>query len=437
MYCTTKICFLIISTFYFASCSKLLVILMDGFRWDYFDHVNLPGFAKMAKEGVKAEYMLSDYPTLSYPNYYTIMTGLHCESHGMVGNYMYDEINDKNFLLAENPAQNLSFWWDDAEPVWITAEKEGKKSYFFYWPGCDVTIRGTKPTLCVDYKLTLIPEFEYSLQQTVGLLKNDEADLIGIYLEAPDHYGHIFGVDSQNLTTVLKDIDKNLQSFREQLTSLNLQNEVNIMIFSDHGMTNITKMVNITDVLDFRDIKVIMSEVPYVGIWPMDGKLEKVYNDLVTANKPNITIYKKESIPDRYHLKNHPRTSPIVIEADSGTAIVAPWKCSECADYYVPGTTYKGMHGYDYTDPDMRAIFRATGPAFKKNFVNKPIANVELYQIMCDILGIKPKRNNGTWSNVAQMMIKRDISSAQLTDFSFPLFLCVMINIAFTLISFW
>ncbi|XP_061163269.1 glycerophosphocholine cholinephosphodiesterase ENPP6-like [Saccostrea echinata] len=428
MYCTTKV-FLIISTFYFATCSKLVVILMDGFRWDYFDHVNLPGFANMAKEGVKAEYMLSDYPTLSYPNYYSIMTGLHCESHGMVGNFMHDVTNDKNFLIGVNPDQNLSIWWDDAEPVWITAEKEGKKSYFFYWPGCEVTIRGRKPTLCVDYKLSLIPEFEYSLQETLKLLHNDTADLIGIYLEAPDHYGHKFGVDSQNLTTLLQDIDNSLQSFRQRLTSLNLQNDANIMIFSDHGMTNITKMVNITDVLDLQDIKVILSEVPYVSIWPMNGKLEKVYNDLVTANKPNVTVYKKELIPDRYRLKNHPRTAPIVIEADSGTAIVAPWKCNECAGYFKPGTTSIGMHGYDNTDPDMRAIFRATGPAFRKNFVSKPIANVELYQIMCDILGIKPKENNGTWSKIAQMMIKTDTSSARPTELFFPLFLFGMFNV--------
>lgn len=98
----------------------------------------------------------------------------------------------------------------------------------------------------------------------------------GIYLEAPDHYGHKFGVNSLNLTTVLHDIDNSLGEFRRNLTSLGLHDDVNIMIFSDHGMTNITKMVNITEAIELNDIKVIFSPVPYVSIWPMDGKLDKV-----------------------------------------------------------------------------------------------------------------------------------------------------------------
>lgn len=256
--------------------SKLIVILMDGFRWDYFDHVDMPGFAKMAKDGVKVDYLQPEYPSLSYPNYYSVMTGLHCESHGMVGNYMYDVNQNKSFLIGANPDQSLPLWWDDAEPVWVTAEKRGKKSFFYFWPGCEVTIRGVNPTYCKHYELSLVPQFEYSLQQATALVKNNSADIIGIYLEAPDHYGHKFGVKSQNLTQVLKEIDDRLARFRQSLTSSGLDKDVNIMIFSDHGMANVTKTVDITNAFDSEDIKVLLPEVPYVSIWPMEGKLEKV-----------------------------------------------------------------------------------------------------------------------------------------------------------------
>uniref|UniRef100_K1S5B1 glycerophosphocholine cholinephosphodiesterase n=1 Tax=Magallana gigas TaxID=29159 RepID=K1S5B1_MAGGI len=592
---------LLCSCAYVGYTSKLIVILMDGFRWDYFDHVDMPGFAKMAKDGVKVDYLQPDYPSLSYPNYYSAMTGLHCESHGMVGNYMYDvnqnksfliganpdqslplwwddaepvlarfrqsltssgldkDVNimifsdhgmanvtktvditnafdtedikvllpevpyvsiwpmegklekvyndlisanksnitvykresipdryflkrhprtapiviqadqgvlikapwicsecnditfssykgmhgydnvnpemrgifravgpafkgnftnkpiaiielyqimchilglkpnahngtwsnvaemmikdgvhcenhgmvgnfmydttrDKNFLIGLNPDQGLSFWWEDAEPLWITAEKQGKKSYMFYWPGCDVTIRGTTPTHCDKYtKVTLLADFRNSLHQTMGLLRNNSADLIGIYLEAIDSYGHKYGVNSPQLNQLLLDVDKMLQDFRQNLTSNGLNDDVNIIVFSDHGMTNLTQIVNITDVLNMSDIKVIFQEPPYVTIWPEEGQLEKVYDDLVRANKPNITVFKKEDLPERYHLKRHPRTAPIVIRPDSGVAVVALWKCSECS-VIPPGTTDIGFHGYDNTLPDMRAIFRATGP---------------------------------------------------------------------------
>lgn len=188
------------------------------------------------------------------------------------------------------------------------------------------------------------------------------------------------------------------------------------MIFSDHGMANVTKTVDITNAFVSEDIKVLLPEVPYVSIWPMEGKLEKVNNDLISANKSNITVYKRESIPDRYFLKRHPRTAPIVIEADQGVLIKAPWICSECND--ITFSSYKGMHGYDNVNPEMRGIFRAVGPAFKGNFTNKPIAIIELYQIMCHILGLKPNAHNGTWSNVAEMMIKDGTSAGKKNGIS-------------------
>lgn len=413
--------------------SKLIVILMDGFRWDYFQNVHMPGFSEMAQDGVKSAYIVPDYPSISYPNFYSLMTGVHCENHGMVGNFMYDTTRDKNFLIGLNPDQGLSFWWEDAEPLWITAEKQGKKSYMFYWPGCDVTIRGTTPTHCDKYtKVTLLADFRNSLHQTMGLLRNNSADLIGIYLEAIDSYGHKYGVNSPQLNQLLLDVDKTLQDFRQNLTSNGLNDDVNIIVFSDHGMTNLTQIVNITDVLNMSDIKVIFQEPPYVTIWPEEGQLEKVYNDLVRANKPNITVFKKEDLPERYHLKRHPRTAPIVIRPDSGVAVVALWKCSECS-VIPPGTTDIGFHGYDNTLPDMRAIFRATGPAFKKNFTNGPLANIELYQIMCKVLGIQPNAHNGTWSNVAKMMMMESANSSssshELAMFQiFIVFICSYIS---------
>ncbi|XP_048776920.2 glycerophosphocholine cholinephosphodiesterase ENPP6-like [Ostrea edulis] len=402
---------LVLCSVYFGDCSKLVVILMDGFRWDYFDNIDMPGFADMAKDGVKAEYIVPDYPSISYPNYYSIMTGLHCESHGMVGNFMYDSVRDKNFLIGLNPDQSLPFWWDDAEPLWVTAEKQGKKSYMFYWPGCDARIRGVVPTYCEKYtRATLLPDFEYSLQQTLGLLANNSADMIGIYLEVLDLYGHRYGVNSVELNNMLADVDKTLLDFRRNLSSLGLNDDVNIVIFSDHGMVNITKIVNITDILNISDIKIIFQESSFLTIWPVVGQVDKVYKDLVSAGKPNITVYKKEALPDRYHIRGHQRTAPIVIEPDKGVAVVSPWKCSECS--VIPtGTADKGIHGYDNLIPEMRAIFRATGPAFKKNYTNAHLANIELYQIMCNVLGIKPNNHNGTWNNVVNMMTKRTASS--------------------------
>ncbi|XP_062610514.1 glycerophosphocholine cholinephosphodiesterase ENPP6-like [Saccostrea cucullata] len=375
-------------------------------NWDYFDNVDMPGFEKMSQDGVQAKYIVPDYPSISYPNFHYLMTGLHCESHGMVGNFMYDTTYDKNFLIGLNPDQSLPFWWNDAEPLWVTAEKQGRKSYMFNLPGCDATIQGVTPTYCERYtRATLVSDFEYSLQQTMELLKNNTADLIGIYLEVIDLFGHRYGVNSLELNNMLEKVDKTLGNFRQNLTSSGLDNDVNLMIFSDHGIINTTKIVNTTDSVDLTDIQIIFQEPSYVTVWPEEGMTEKVYNDLMRSNKPNITIHKKDSLPDRYHIKNHRRTAPIVIDPDNGVAVISPWKCSEC-DVIPSGTKDIGIHGFDNLFPEMRAIFRATGPAFKKNYKHGPLANIELYQIMCNILGLKPNAHNGIWNNVKFMIAK-------------------------------
>ncbi|KAJ8307573.1 hypothetical protein KUTeg_015657 [Tegillarca granosa] len=221
--------------------SKLITILLDGFKWNYFDKpgLDLPGFQKIFKNGVRAEYMISDMPTLSFPNYYSIMTGLHCENHGMVGNYMYDKKHNETFLIFENQPVSLhSYWWNDAEPLWITAEKQGKRAYMYHYPGCEVMIKGHNSTFCKRYTgVPTVADFTEDINEAVNQLKSDNADLI----------------------------------------KRNLENGVNVMIFSDHGMTEVSQshVINITGSIDMADVNVLLDRGATVNIWPKEGKVEK------------------------------------------------------------------------------------------------------------------------------------------------------------------
>lgn len=403
--------------------SRLLVILLDGFRWDYLEQDGhmLPGFGSILQHGVKAEYMIPVYPTLSYPNYYSIMTGVHTESHGYVSNLMFDEKRGRNIFMddANFPQEKHEpHWWDDAEPLWVTAEKQGKKTYFYYWRECDVAIRGVKPTFCLHRpKVSQIPEMQYSIQESLNLFQNGSADFVGIYIEAVDHYGHRYGVGSKELKDMIKKVDDEIYNLIKQMTSLGLD-DVSLMVFSDHGMANIQETVDLSKTLDMEDVTALIPEGSTVKIWPKPGLIDKIYDALQeVAKNGKITVYRKDNIPERYNLKGHYRVSPIFVEADEGVYITSPCKCVGCLQCNIVYTSIprydgtdqmKGMHGYDNADSDMRAIFLASGPGFKKNFVSPPLYNVELYQLMCNILGVNPNPHNGTWSKVSPMLLKAE-----------------------------
>lgn len=214
--------------------NKLLLILLDGARWDYIDKLpssELPGFSRLRENGAYADALVPVFPTLSFVNYYSIMTGLYAESHGMVDNYMYDVRHDTEFLIGENPDQYYSYWWDDGEPLWITATKQGKRSYFWYWSGCEVNIRGHRPTFCSPYQSTpnpSAPDVIHALNQAVAVLRNDSADIAGVYVELVDSHGHNYGPDSKEIIEAMKLVDGELVRL---LDTLNETSDINLMIF--------------------------------------------------------------------------------------------------------------------------------------------------------------------------------------------------------------
>ncbi|XP_033733261.1 glycerophosphocholine cholinephosphodiesterase ENPP6-like [Pecten maximus] len=397
--------------------NKLLLFLLDGFRWDYFDRqeINLPGFRRMMREGARAEYLLPDFPSLSYPNYYSIMTGLHCEDHGMVGNYMFDTKHNESFLIGVNRDQYHAYWWDDGEPLWVTAEKQGKRSYFYSWPGCEVTIRGVDPTYCKKYPMLSYPklkDMQAAIAEGLELFSNGSADVVGIYVELPDKYGHKYGPSSAKLNQKLEEIDAEMDKLLDELESRDLRDDVNIMIFSDHGMTEVseTRVINITDYVDIEDIRVVLDAGANVYIWPNPGKLDKVYSDLVAMDNPYLTVLKKADIPDRWYYRNHYRTSPILLVAANGWYITTPL-LPRFFSYFGSGPM-QGTHGFDNNETDMQGIFLATGPDISQNVVVKGFANIHIYQMMCDVLGLTPNQNDGQWDAVAGVLTHKRISSA-------------------------
>uniref|UniRef100_A0AAY4B573 glycerophosphocholine cholinephosphodiesterase n=1 Tax=Denticeps clupeoides TaxID=299321 RepID=A0AAY4B573_9TELE len=388
---------------------KLLVFLIDGFRHDYADDLRrLPGFQEIVENGVRVDYMTPDFPSLSYPNYYSLMTGRYCEVHQMTGNYMWDQVSLKEFLIGTNPDSRSSIWWNGSEPLWVTVERLKKRVFMYYWPGCEVEILGVRSTFCEEYVYNPSEKnFTESIEHALNALQGDKADMAAVYYESVDVEGHHFGPLSPQVKNAVKSVDAALQTLNRNLKERNMLDSLNVVMFSDHGMTDIKwmdKVIELDKYINMSDVIKMMDRGPVVSLWPEPAKVEQIYAALGVV--ANMKVYKRHEIPDRFHYKEGKFVSTLTLVAEPGWFIIENksklpfWK----NDTGEAQAWQHGWHGYDNEFMDMRGFFVAQGPDFKRNFRAGPIRTVDVYNVMCHILGIQALPNNGSWPRVECML---------------------------------
>ncbi|XP_013789120.1 ectonucleotide pyrophosphatase/phosphodiesterase family member 6-like [Limulus polyphemus] len=256
---------------------KLLLILADGWRWDYIDNEpSLKGFKRLAKSGVKAEYVKPIFPTSDYPNWYTVVTGLYPENHGMIHNYMYDKERDEFFMKGNQPGDLNPHWWDKAEPIWVTAEKNGIKSALYGWSGCEIEIKGIRPSFCKPYdksKSTLKQqhqELKRSLNEAVNRLSKGTVQLAIVYNDGVDTAGHKYGPNAKETKEVIRDFDFALFELQDNILKKELQQELNLVVLSDHGMASVPeeneKIINLEKHIKLNDIRYVLDKGSFVMI---------------------------------------------------------------------------------------------------------------------------------------------------------------------------
>lgn len=420
---------------------KLLAFLIDGLRFDYINDQaleGLPGFKAVVENGVKVDYMTPDFPSLSYPNYYTLMTGRHTEVHQMVGNFMWDQKTNTSFNIGINKDSLLPMWWDGSEPLWVTMRKEQKKVSMYYWPGCEVEILGVRPNYCREYYNTPSDaNFLIAVNDAVQSLSNGSADMAGVYYERVDVEGHHNGPWSQQTKEATKVVDKMLQDLMKQIKDKGLQNDLNVILFSDHGMTELSwmeKVIELQNYINFSDIVMMKDRGPVVNLWPAEGKHEQIYQQLKSVQ--HMSVYEKNEIPDRFYYKNGKFVAPLTLVAEEGWFIA---QSKELLPFWNNGTSGKyeawqhGWHGYDNELMAMRGFFLACGPDFKSNFRAAPIRSVDVYNIMCNVTGTKSHPNNGSWSRV-ECMLKMQPNLAGLAP-SAQLSSCLLALVLFFLLT--
>ncbi|XP_034999846.2 ectonucleotide pyrophosphatase/phosphodiesterase family member 1 [Hippoglossus stenolepis] len=386
----------------------LILVSLDGFRAEYLkDHSShLPIISKLRELGTTTPYMRPVYPTKTFPNHYSIVTGLYPESHGIVDNKMYDVTHNTFFSLKTE--EKFDPKWYQGEPIWITAMHHKLKSGTFFWPGSDVLINGSYPNFYKMYDKSISFEDRVStLFEWLSLPEGKRPDFYTLYLDEPDASGHRYGPGSKQVTWALERVDKILGIMMDGLTEKNLNHCVDLMIVSDHGMEEASceKAAFVSTYQEKTDdFKVIQG--PAARIRPArlpDDYFSFDYAGLVknlsckAADQP-MRPYLKENLPKRMHFANNKRIERGHLYMKEGWQAALNSKEIK----YCTG----GFHGSDNLFTSMQAIFIGYGPGFKSNTVVPPFENIELYNVMCDLLGIRPSPNNGTHGSMNHLLTR-------------------------------
>ncbi|KAI6796173.1 Phosphodiest-domain-containing protein [Hortaea werneckii] len=401
-----------------------ILISLDGFRADFLHRNISPTLASFIESGVSPKYMLPSFPSLTFPNHFTLVTGLHPESHGVVGNTFFDPDMDdgkggrgRQFDYGDAAKSMQPEWWT-AEPLWLTAEKQGLRTAIHMWPGSEAHIGGVDPAF-VD-KFNANEALDNKVRRILGWLdlpgedeSPDSADsrpqFIAAYVPDVDADGHAYGPNSTYIRSTIREADSMLGMLFDGLEERNLTDVVNVVIVSDHGMatTSTKRLIQLEDLIDTSLIE-HTDGWPLYGLRPYDNSqsnVKSLYKNLRKAAKTSkykgaFEVYlRDDDMPERYHFSDNHRIAPLWIVPKAGWAIVTKdeFNVETGLDQQM---TYSpmGLHGYDNQHPLMRAIFVARGPAFPHSpgSLVDPFQNIEVYNIICDSLGLEPASNNGT-----------------------------------------
>lgn len=362
-----------------------------------------PNVNRLAAKGVTAD-LIPSYPSKTFPNHYTIVTGLYPGHHGVVSNTVKDPPTGRR-LTMNNSAENQDAMWWGGEPIWVTVQRAGQLSAAMFWPGSEAPIGGHRPNFWAPFDSSLPgPDRVDRVLAWLDLPMGKRPSFMTLYFSEVDAAGHNSGPNSAAVRTAVRRVDGHLGRLLRGLERRRLSDKVNIMIVSDHGMaeTSTNRVVVLDSYISLDEVEVIDIN-PTVGLFPRAEREEAVYRAAVGAH-PRLKVYRKAETPEHWRYREHPRIPPIVGVVDEGWQILSR---ATLAQRLARGQTGpRGEHGYDPRDAvSMRGVFVAAGPAFKSGVALAPIENIHLYNAMAQVLGVRPSPNDGDPA-VARAMLK-------------------------------
>ncbi len=371
--------------------ATVILISIDGFRADFLENTSCPNLRRLADEGTRASWLIPIFPTKTFPNHYSIVTGLYAEEHGVVGNTMYDPEFDALFTMRKRDEVTNPRWWG-GEPIWVTAERQGVTTASFFWPGSEAPIKGIQPSYWKRFDAS-IPE-EQRVDQVLAWMEypaERRPRFITLYFEKLDIAAHAYGPDYASVDTAVRIIDKAIGRLMNGLKERGLQESTSLVIVSDHGMAPVEKSrtIYLDDYLKDSDSVRVVDLGIVVSLWPQPGTESGVYQAIRDAHQ-HMKVFLKDSIPERLHYRNNRRIAPILLLADEG------WIITVRGDQnYWRSRDRGGNHGYDNTAASMRGLFIAYGHSIAAGRRVDAFENIHIYNFLCRLLGINPAKNSG------------------------------------------
>uniref|UniRef100_A0A8C9N8T1 Ectonucleotide pyrophosphatase/phosphodiesterase 3 n=1 Tax=Serinus canaria TaxID=9135 RepID=A0A8C9N8T1_SERCA len=382
------------------SLPPLIIFSMDGFRAEYLETWSslLPNIEKLKTCGTHSKYMRAVYPTKTFPNHYSIVTGLYPESHGIIDNNMYDVNLNAHFSISGEEKFKPAWW--KGQPVWLTAMSQNLKAGTFFWPGSDV---GPLNSHNVPFLF----------------ISNSRPDIYTLYIEEPDSSGHSFGPVSAGVIKALQAADKAVEMLMDGLKQRNLHKCVNLIVLADHGMekTFCKKLEYMTNY--FKEVDFYLYAGPAARIRaknvPKDYftfDSEGIVKNLTCRRSPqHFKPYLTPDLPKRFHYANNIRIDKVHLLVERQWLAVRDKSYTFCDG---------GNHGYNNEFKSMEAIFLAYGPSFKEKTEVDAFENIEVYNLMCDLLRITPAENNGTHGSLNHLLKKPFYNPSHPKEVSSP-----------------
>jgi predicted AlkP superfamily pyrophosphatase or phosphodiesterase len=371
----------------------LILISVDGFRADYLDRFRPPALWKLALEGVHADGLIPQFPSKTFPNHYTLVTGLTLAHHGIISNNIRDAAIPGEFSLSNREVQSDPRWWG-GEPIWNTAERQGRKTAAMFWPGSEVLIGGRRGTYWMPFDNDM-PHAD-RVNHILDWLRLPEAErpsFLTLYFADVDNAGHQNGPDSAEVKDAVMLVDTSIGDLVAGVEKIGLSDRVNYVVVSDHGMAALSpdRTIMLDDYIDVATAEVV-DWSPVLALSPTDGDVEKMYAALKDKH-PALAVYKSRELPAEYGLAGHPRLPAIFAIAKEGWTISSK---SEVVRWGEPNRRYPGgTHGYDGHLPSMHGLFIASGPRVLRGLKVRAFENIHVYEFMCALLGLQPAKNDG------------------------------------------
>jgi predicted AlkP superfamily pyrophosphatase or phosphodiesterase len=365
-----------------------ILISFDGFRWNYPNRGLTPNLDFIKENGVHALSLQPCFPTKTFPNHYTIVTGLYPQNHGIIANSFIDPVTNEIYKIGDTSAVRNPKWYK-GEAIWETAKRQGVITASYFWPGSELNLEYRRPDYFENYEH--LRDYNKRVEGVLDWLKlpNDQRpNFITLYFDAADTYGHRFGTNSQELNNSLMRLDSLIGKLFNGLKEINLYDSTNIIIVSDHGMSNVSgdRIINVEEILEGYT-QTLWDYGPVMYVFSDKDESDKIYNKL-KSEKSNFKVYRREEVPEYYHFSKSAMIPEIILIAEIG------WSLMTNKDINRYGNMSSGgQHGYDNNHIDMHGIFYAIGPDFKSGYTCGTLNNIDIYPLLAKILHIFPNNN--------------------------------------------